>query len=302
MLCAAADVANLGLMMWLPVMVQSLLSGADPMQLAGSSSSSSSSSSEGGASPNNTGVSAVLLSAIPFTSAALAVTFFGHHAQRTGKPPLWYFITFCWIGGVALVGFHWVVEWSRVIGFCCLILTLSCAFAASPHPPTVVAKLTIGPAAALALPLYNSVAMMGGFFGPALMGWFVQHLGGFGAATAVLGGSMVLSGFLALLLQHIMMQDVNTRPIAAGRSAGGSFGGNSAAGISTATSHDNAACGLSTVAVGSGEVADGYEVVYRRSSSSIKRNGAARGAPEAVDSELARLVHDQHQASDGLIG
>jgi hypothetical protein len=284
-------------MMWLPVMVQSLLSGADPMQLAGSSSSSS--SSEGNADPSSTGISAVLLSAIPFTSAALAVTFFGHHAQRTGKPPLWYFIICCWIGGVSLVGFHWLVEWSRVLGFCCLILTLSCAFAASPHPPTVVAKLTIGPAAALALPLYNSVAMMGGFFGPALMGWFVQHLGGFGAATAVLGGSMVLAGFLALLLQQIMLQDPHMWPIAAGRPQGSAagLGGSCSADADTdnCTQHG---CGLATVAVGSGEVADGYEVVYRRSSSSIRRKGAPRSVPEPVDSELARLVHDQHQASD----
>lgn len=189
-----------------------------------------------------------------------------------------------------------------MLGFCCLILTLSCAFAASPHPPTVVAKLTTGPAAAIALPLYNSVAMLGGFFGPALMGWFVQHLGGFGAATAVLGASMVASGCFAWLLQHIMLRDVHTRAIAAGRAHGiGAAGsGCSTAGAAVDDScTGKAAGGLAAVAVGSGEVADGYEVVYRRSSSSIKRKGAPRGTAAAADCELARLVQQQqHQASE----
>jgi MFS family permease len=288
----AADIANLGLMMWLPVVVQSLLSGADPMQLAGSSSSSS--GSEGSANPSSTGVTAVLLSAIPFTSAAVAVTFFGHHAQRTGTHPLWYVIIFCWVGGVALVCFHWVVHWSRILGFCCLIITLSCAFAASPHPPIVVAKLTVGPAAALALPLYNSVAMLGGFFGPALMGWFVQHLGGFGAATAVMGGSMILSGFLVWLLQHIMMRDGHTRAIVSGRGVG-SISAASAGGTRLNSSSAGELSDSFKGAGGSGDAADGYEVVYRRSSSSMKHNA---GAAEAAESELAWLVHERHKASD----
>jgi MFS family permease len=279
-------------MMWLPVMVQSLLSGADPMQLAGSSSSSG---SEGSANPSSTGVTAVLLSAIPFTSAALAVTYFGHHAQRTGTAPLWYVVIFCSVGGVALICFHWVVLWSRILGFCCLIITLSCAFAASPHPPTVVAKLTVGPAAALALPLYNSVAMLGGFFGPALMGWFVQHLGGFGAATAVMGGSMIVSGFLVLLLQHVMMRDCHTRAIVSGRGCGPA----SAASTGGGWPNSSAAVGVLENlkgAGGSGDAADGYEVVYRRSSSVTKHKGGT--AAEAGENELARLVHERHKASD----
>jgi hypothetical protein len=198
---------------------------------------------------------------------------------------------------LALVCFHWVVLWSRIFGFCCLIITLSCAFAASPHPPTVVAQLTVGPAAALALPLYNSVAMLGGFFGPALMGWFVQHLGGFGAATAVMGGSMMLSGVLIWLLQHIMMRDGHTRAIAGGRVCGistiASTGGGGSS--SSAAQHAGGKLGGLKSAGGSGEAADGYEVVYRRSSSLMKHKA---GTAEAGESELARLVKERHKASD----
>ncbi|KAF6242162.1 major facilitator superfamily domain-containing protein [Scenedesmus sp. NREL 46B-D3] len=291
------DIANLGLMMWLPVMVQSLLSGADPVQLAGSSSSS-----EGSTSPSSTGVTAVLLSAIPFTSAAIAVTYFGHHAQRTGKPPLWYVVMFSWVGGLSLISFHWIVKWSRVLGFCCLIITLSCAFAASPHPPTVVAKLTLGPAAALALPLYNSVAMMGGFFGPALMGWCVQHLGGFGAATAFMGGCFVLSGLLVWLLQHIMLQDCHTRSIVGGRAVGAALGGcghDSRSRTVGGLTNSLGSSGLKGAAGVAGSV-DRYDVVHRRSSSSSSVLRKADSA-DAVVSELARLVHEnQADDADGL--
>lgn len=245
-------------------MVQALLSGADPLQLAGNKGGTTGGAQEGSA-DSNTGVTAVLLSAIPFTCAAAAITYSGHHAQRTGRP-LWHIIVPCFIGGFAFMSFHWVVVWNGVLGFCCLVITSSCAFAASPHAPAVVAKLTVGPASVIALPCYNSVGMLGGFAGPSIMGFFVQHLGGFSAATAVMGGCMVLSGLLVLLLQRIMTTDSHTRGIISGKAplAAAVYGSALAA-----------------------DAADGYEVVYTKSGSSITRN---RGSE--TETELARLVGD----------
>eukprot|EP00879_Flechtneria_rotunda_P027288 GHRR01029229.1.p1 GENE.GHRR01029229.1~~GHRR01029229.1.p1 ORF type:complete len:195 (+),score=56.38 GHRR01029229.1:105-689(+) len=194
--------------MWLPAMVHLLLSGGDPTQLVTDSHSSDKA---------DTGVAAVLLSAVPYSCAAAAVAFAGSHAQHTGKHLLYIVMTDL-VGGMSIICFHWFVHLSRTLGFLCLVLTLSCAFAAAPHSLVVIGQLVLGPGAAVALPCFNSMAMLGGFLGPAIMGYCVQHLGGVTAATIIMGCSMLLAGLLALLLHGIMLRDSRTRSIVVGRS------------------------------------------------------------------------------------
>eukprot|EP00878_Enallax_costatus_P026223 GHUV01028113.1.p1 GENE.GHUV01028113.1~~GHUV01028113.1.p1 ORF type:complete len:230 (+),score=57.98 GHUV01028113.1:415-1104(+) len=191
-------------MMWLPVMVNSLLSGTDPMQLSTSNSTHSSTAHR--ATAADTGLAAVLLSTIPFTAAAIAVALSGVIAQKTGKPLILIMLP-NFIGGVSFMCFHIVVHWSRIAGFMCLVITLSAAYASSPHAPTILARLVESQLAFIALPLYNSIAMLGGFAGPSIMGFLVQHLGGFGVATTVMGGSMIVAGCMAAVLCCIKLRE-----------------------------------------------------------------------------------------------
>jgi hypothetical protein len=53
---------------------------------------------------------------------------------------------------------------------------------------------------ALALPMYNTVAMLGGFFGPWLLGVAVERLGGFSAGAVAMGVCMLSAGAAVFLL------------------------------------------------------------------------------------------------------
>jgi len=205
----------MALMLWLPVMVQSLLSGGDPTQLVSSTQHGNKAHS---AAADTTGVLPVLLTAVPFTCAAVLTTGLGVLAQRTGRP-LVYNFTPNLIGGSACVAFPWVVHQNRLAGFAMLTVALACGYSSSPHPMTAITQITAATAAkrglsrgrdhatpadaqgtALALPLYNTVAMLGGFFGPWLLGVAVERLGGFGAGTVAMGACMLAAGCLVLLL------------------------------------------------------------------------------------------------------
>lgn len=250
-------------MMWLPVMVHALLSGGDPLKMAtqqhpsNESSSSSHAATSEGSLAADTGVMAVLLSAIPFSVAAVAVTLSGFAAQRTGRP-LVFIIIPNFIGGISFICFHQVVTWSRTAGFMCLVITLSCAYVASPHAPTIIARLTAGPAAAVAMPCFNSVAMLGGFIGPSIMGFLVQRLGGFTVASTVMGGSMIFAGCMAVVLQCIMWHSKHS---------------------ALDTLHDiEEHQGLRPD--NNALAADGYELVYRSSGLNVAM-GVPAGAPVA---------------------
>lgn len=228
--------ANMALMAWLPIMVEALLSGGDPTHIAAKGGAAGGGhAGEGPAgSARASGAAAALLSAIPFTCAAAMSAAAGAAVQRTGRPLL-YLSVLNWAGGAAFMAFGWAVAASRALGFCCLVVTLSCAYAAAPSAPVVVARLTSGPngGAALAMPLFNSVAMLGGFLGPSLMGVLTQRArGDIGAATAPLGACMFAAGVAAAALERAMLRDPRTRGAVcakaegqAGPGAGGQAGG-----------------------------------------------------------------------------
>lgn len=221
-----AGMAVMALMLWLPVMVQSLLSGGDPTQLVSSSKQTSAQHSmPDHSSHDSTGTLAVLLTAIPFTCAAVLTTTLGAVAQRTGRPLVYYF-TPNFIGGTAFLVFPWVVHASRVAGFAMLTIALACGYASSPHPMTAITQIVAGTLAeqratssmaqphggtaaddaqgtALPLPMYNTVAMLGGFFGPWLLGVAVERLGGFSAGAVAMGVCMLSAGAAVFLLWRL---------------------------------------------------------------------------------------------------
>jgi MFS family permease len=245
----------MALMMWLPVMVQSLLHGGDPTELAARLHSTGHNGSTTTAPPPpppaaggkhnsesriETGTAAVLLTAVPFTAAAVATALIGRHAERTGESLLYVAVPGL-LGGGSFILFHWLVKMSRTLGFACLVLTMACGYAAAPVALTLVTKLSSGMnATGLALPLFNTVTNLGGFLGPSIMGFTAERFGGFGVATTVLGGSMTLAGILAAVLRCIMMRDPSTRAMV---SPGGIGWGSN------------------------GDASSSYELVYRRSNS-----------------------------------
>ena len=63
--------------------------------------------------------------------------------------------------------------------------------------PTAILR---GVAAAAGLALLNSFSNLGGFFGPAIMGFFLGQTGDYQRGMLVLAGFMVLSGVSVILI------------------------------------------------------------------------------------------------------
>jgi hypothetical protein len=238
----------MALMLWLPVMVNSLLSGGDPTQLAAHPASYTTHTAHATgpthSNDDNTGTVAVLLTAIPFSCAAVLTTGLGALAQHTGNPLVYNFVPNL-VGGVAFLAFPWLVHANRVAGFVALSIALASGYASSPHPMAALSQITAQALAkqratsfpgdnrgrasasdaqgiALALPMFNTIAMTGGFFGPWLLGVAIERLGGFGAGAVAMGVSMLASGVAVLLLWCL-----HAPTAAAGRKSSGDVAGDS---------------------------------------------------------------------------
>lgn len=81
-------------------------------------------------------------------------------------------------------------------GFCVAMIGL---YACMPAYWTLPTMFYSGTAAAAVLAFVNAVSNLGGFFGPAIIGWLTQTSGSFKVAIATMGG-FVLVGAVALLL------------------------------------------------------------------------------------------------------
>ena len=72
---------------------------------------------------------------------------------------------------------------------------------------TIPARFLTGIAAAGGLAFINSVGTLGGFVGPAVVGWLKDLTGSFSVGMAGMGGFLLLSTVLAVALQRFAPRD-----------------------------------------------------------------------------------------------
>jgi ACS family tartrate transporter-like MFS transporter len=58
-----------------------------------------------------------------------------------------------------------------------------------------------GTAAAAGIALINSIGNLGGFFGPSIIGWVRNSTGQFRGGLLVIGGTLTISGLVALVVR-----------------------------------------------------------------------------------------------------
>lgn len=299
----------MALMLWLPVMVNSLLSGGDPTQLAAHPSSytthTAHTASPSHSDDDNTGTLAVLLTAIPFSCAAVLTTGLGAVAQHTGNPLVYNFVPNL-IGGAAFLAFPWLVHANRVAGFVALSIALASGYASSPHPMAALSQITSQALAqqreaaslpgdsrgrasasasdaqgiALALPMFNTIAMTGGFFGPWLLGVAIERLGGFGAGAVAMGVSMLASGVAVLLLWCL-----HAPTAAAGRKSSGDVAGDS-------SQHGSDASSTELMHQARREASTGSDLV------GVLRTGEARGMGRGLRGSMRRKEKEDDAAAE----
>jgi ACS family tartrate transporter-like MFS transporter len=140
-----------------------------------------------------------VLSAIPFLAALVAMVAVGRHSDSTGERR-WH-VAACAI--TAAAGLMLAAAFTHSVPLLVLSFTLSQAGQRSvlgvfwSIPPLFLA----GTAAAAGIALINAIGNLGGFFGPAIVGWLHESSAGYESGLLVLAGALVLEAILVVSLR-----------------------------------------------------------------------------------------------------
>lgn len=184
------NAALVGILFWTPILVDSIMHNQDVelgVGVVGVKAAKSHAS--------HTGVHAVLLTAIPFVTAAACAVWLGHYSQVRGEKVRLTAIPY-FIAGFFLFSFPYTVSQSSVLGFIWLTAAITALTAPNAVLNSLASTVGQGPAQAISLALYNAYANLGGLLGPWLIGTIVQQTGLYTLAMQVLGVLICMSGAL----------------------------------------------------------------------------------------------------------
>lgn len=140
-----------------------------------------------------TGVVAVL----PFLVAVVAMVLAGMHSDRTGERR-WHTAipAFAAAAGLIVAGYGT----STIVVVAGIGVGLACAEAmVGPFWAMATSRME-GLSAAAGIAVINSLANLGGYYGPDIIGWFRTANGGFRGGLLAIGATIALSGVMALIV------------------------------------------------------------------------------------------------------
>jgi len=121
----------------------------------------------------------------------------GTHSDRTGERRLHTAIP-ALVGAVALVAAGYGRSTALVVA--CLGLGMACAESmVGPFWVMATSRMS-GLSAAAGIAVINSLANLGGYFGPDIIGFFRKANGGFRGGLLAIGATLALSGAIALIV------------------------------------------------------------------------------------------------------
>jgi ACS family tartrate transporter-like MFS transporter len=159
-----------GVTLWLPSVIQSL----------------------SGLSNFWTGVVAIL----PFLVTAVAMVLVGARSDRTGERR-WHTAIPAFVGAGALIAAGYGT--STVVVVACIGLGLACAESMVGPFWAMATSRMAGLSAAAGIAVINSLANLGGYFGPDIIGFF-RARGGFRGGLVAIGTTVAVSGMMALIV------------------------------------------------------------------------------------------------------
>ena len=138
-----------------------------------------------------------LLNAVPPTVSVIAMVLWSRHSDRTGERT-WHVIIACLAAATGLV----IAAASQSLVGLIAALTLVNVGISCAKPPlwTMPTMFLSGVAAATGIATINSIGNLGGFAGPAMIGWIKDQTGSFAGGLYFVAGLLVLSATLTLIL------------------------------------------------------------------------------------------------------
>ena len=138
-----------------------------------------------------------LVSALPFVVTAIAMVLVGMHSDRTGERR-WHTAVPAFVGAgvLGLAGYGG----SAVLVVASIGLGMACAESMVGPFWAMATSRMAGLSAAAGIAVINSVANLGGYFGPDIIGFFRKANGGFRGGLLAIGATLALSGGIALMV------------------------------------------------------------------------------------------------------
>jgi len=138
-----------------------------------------------------------IVSALPFVVAAVVMVSVGMLSDRTGERR-WHTAIPAFAGAAAVAGAAYGS--SAIIVVACIALGM--AFAEAMVGPfwAMATSRMAGLSAAAGIAVINSLANLGGYFGPDIIGFFRKLNGGFRGGLLAIGATLALSGTIALIV------------------------------------------------------------------------------------------------------
>ncbi|WP_233855968.1 MFS transporter [Paraburkholderia sp. HD33-4] len=138
-----------------------------------------------------------LLNAIPPIVSVVAMVFWSRHSDRTGERT-WHVVLAC---VAAIVGLTVAAISNSVVGLIASLTLVNIGISCAKPPLwTMPTTFLSGAAAAAGIATINSIGNLGGFVGPAMIGWIKDQTGSFAGGLYFVAGLLVLSAVLTLLL------------------------------------------------------------------------------------------------------
>jgi ACS family tartrate transporter-like MFS transporter len=137
------------------------------------------------------------LNALPGIVAVVAMVLWARHSDRTGERT-WHVVGACVLASLGLV----LAGFAGSVLAVLLALTLVNIGISSAKPPlwSMPTMFLSGSAAAAGIATINSIGNLGGFVGPAMIGWIKDLTGSFQGGLYFVAGLLVLSAALTLIL------------------------------------------------------------------------------------------------------
>ncbi|MBS0553141.1 MAG: MFS transporter [Proteobacteria bacterium] len=152
------------------------------------------------------------LNAIPPIVSVVAMVLWSRHSDRTGERT-WHVVIACvaaTIGLIVAAGSNSIV--GLIAALTLVNIGISCAKPPLWSMPTMFLS---GAAAATGIATINSIGNLGGFAGPAMIGWIKDQTGSFNGGLYFVAGLLVLSAVLTLVLGRSQKPAVTTAKAAA---------------------------------------------------------------------------------------
>jgi len=138
-----------------------------------------------------------VVSALPFLATAIAMVLVGMRSDRTGERR-WHTAIPAFVGAGALVAAGYGS--STVVVVACIGLGLVCAESMVGPFWAMATSRMAGLSAAAGIAVINSLANLGGYYGPDIIGFFRKLNGGFRGGLLAIGATLALSGVTALIV------------------------------------------------------------------------------------------------------